>query len=67
MFLDGHESWVVDVGGLSLAKKGLTVTDYKRYIMSPDVPMDELALMCLARLWHRHCGSDEGFHLDNWC
>ena len=53
-FLHEHESWIVDVGGEFLAKKGLDFNEWAKEIVGNYMPMDELALLCIARLWHRH-------------
>ena len=47
-----HAKWIADVGSVFLAKKGLKVSDYLENITSPGVPLDELALLIFARMYH---------------
>ena len=47
---------MVDVGGEYLCRKGLTVTEYMNTIICKNVPMDEFAILLLARMFHRHFG-----------
>ena len=46
------------MGGASrwniFSEKGLTLDYYKKVIMLPDVPLDELGLFCIAKLWGQH-------------
>ena len=37
-----------------LAKKGLSVSQYLEIITSPKVPIDELGLLILVRMYHGH-------------
>ena len=53
-FLQEHQSWVISIGGEFLAKKGLDFNTWSTAIVGNFMPMDELALLCIARLWHRH-------------
>ena len=51
---DYHVEWIQDVGAMFLAKKGLSVSQYLENITSPKVPIDELGLLILARMYHAH-------------
>ena len=46
--------WIQDVGAMYLAKKGLSVSEYLESLTSPKVPIDELGLLILARMYHGH-------------
>ena len=53
-FLREHQDGVLEVGGDFLAKKGLDFNTWSTSIVGNFMPLDELGLLCLARLWHRH-------------
>ena len=53
-FLREHQDWVLEVGGDFLAKKGLDFNTWSTSIVGNYMPLDELGLLCLARLWHHH-------------
>ena len=54
--MKSHKRWMVDVGAEYLRRKGLTVTEYINTIICKNVPMDEFAILLLARMFHRHFG-----------
>ena len=56
IFMKNHKRWMVDVGAEYLRRKGLTVTEYINTIICKNVPMDEFAILLLARMFHRHFG-----------
>ena len=49
-------SWINKVGAKYLAKIGLKVEDYCNDFTSFSQPWDQLALLILARTYHRHIG-----------
>ena len=55
-FMKSHKHWMVDVGAEYLRRKGLTVTEHINTIICKNVPMDEFAILLLARMFHRHFG-----------
>ena len=49
-----HKYFVEAVGGPLVRKKGQTIQDYMDYIIQPQTPIDEIAIVLLARMWKIH-------------
>ena len=53
-FVLGHKDWIGRVGEKLLAKKGRSVDKYVADLVKPGFKFDEIALLCLARMHHKH-------------
>ena len=53
-FVIGHKDWIGRVGEKLLAKKGRTVDEYIADLVKPGFKFDEIALLCFARMHHKH-------------
>ena len=51
---DYHKQWIASVGKSFIKKKGLELNEYLENLISPKVPMDELGLLIMARMYHSH-------------
>ena len=51
---DYHKQWIASVGKSFIMKKGLELSEYLENLISPKVPMDELGLLIMARMYHSH-------------
>ena len=49
-----HCKWIEFISAAFLHRKGLTLDAYLANIVSPDVPIDKLGLMIIARMYHSH-------------
>ena len=54
IFIAGHRDWIVKIGTKFLARKGLDVDTYIDSMTKPGFQFDEIALLCYARMYHRH-------------
>ena len=54
IFIAGHRDWIVKIGTNILVKKGLDVDTYMDNMTKPSFKFDEIALLCYARMYHRH-------------
>ena len=46
-----HKYFLEAVSGFLIRKKGQQLEDYMDYIVQPQVPIDEIAIMLLSRMW----------------
>ena len=53
-FMITHKYFVDAVGGFLIRKKGQQVQDYMDYIVQSQTPIDEVAIVLLARMWKIH-------------
>ena len=53
-FVIRHKDWIGRVGEKLLAKKGHTVDEYVADMVKPGFKFDEIALLCFARMHHKH-------------
>ena len=53
-FVASLKDWIGRVGKNLLAKKGCTVDQYVLDIVKPGFKFDEIALLCFARMHHKH-------------
>ena len=53
-FMVMHKYFVEAVGGFLIRKKGQHVEDYMDYIVQSQTPIDEVAIVLLARMWKIH-------------
>ena len=51
-----HLDWIKSVGEKILQRKGLRVEDYANDITSGEVPLDELGILTVCRMYHIHIG-----------
>ena len=51
---ESHCKWISFIGDGFLHRKGLSVDSYLENILSADVPINELGLMIIARMYHAH-------------
>ena len=49
-----YRKWIKFIGDSFLYRKGLSLDEYMANIMSPGVPIDELSLMIMTRMYHAH-------------
>ena len=55
-WIPGHMCWIRDVGKDYLGEQGLRPEDFANNMISPKVPVDELGLLVIARMYHTHFG-----------
>ena len=53
-FISGHMQWISSVGGEILGKKKIKIEDYCNDLQEMVTPIDQLGLLILARMYHRH-------------
>ena len=53
-FMDTHKYFVEAVGGQLIRRKGLNIQDYMYSIVQPQVPIDEIGIVLLARMYKMH-------------
>ena len=53
-FINGHMSWISSVGGMILGKKKIKIEDYCNDLQEMVTPIDQLGLLILGRMYHRH-------------
>ena len=51
---DYHLGWIQKVGKKFYEGKGLDLNIYVRYLLDQSVPLDELGILIVARMYHRH-------------
>ena len=49
-----HKYFLEAVGGFLIRKKGQQIEEYMDYIVQPQVPIDEIAIVSLSRMWKIH-------------
>ena len=55
-WIPGHMNWIRDVGKDYLGEQGLRPEDFANNMISPKIPVDELGLLVIARMYHTHFG-----------
>ena len=55
-WVPGHLYWIQHVSREMLTETSLKVEEFANNIISPKVPMDELGLLIIARMYHTHFG-----------
>ena len=60
-----HMDWISVVGKDFIAEQKLRPEDYANNIINPDIPMDELGLLIIARMYHMHFGVVMNDHVWN--
>ena len=53
-FISGHMNWINSVGGEILGKKKIKVEDYCNDLQEMITPVDQLGLLIMVRMYHRH-------------
>ena len=53
-FAKEEHKWIHFIGDSFLHRKGLSLDEYMANIVSPGVPIDELGLMIMAKMYHAH-------------
>ena len=53
-FIGSHMGWISSVGETILRKKGIKVEDYVNDLQDLSTPIDQLGLLIIARMYHRH-------------
>ena len=55
-WVPAHMYWISDVGKKFLGDQGLRAEDFANNLISPKIPLDELGLLVVARMYHTHFG-----------
>ena len=55
-WVPGHMYWIRDVGKDFLADQSMKPEQFANNIVSPKIPIDELGLLVIARMYHTHFG-----------